>query len=250
MKSSINTLFILELIADLQPVGVNELTEKLQQPKTNIQRTLSTLHKAGWIRKAHSKQKGWVLTSKLFLLAQKSSNLSDLHSFAVPLIRSLNKTSEETVFLSLLDSNVMTVSYVIQGSKGSLAVVAEPGENYPLSLSAPGKACLAAMGDNDIQAYVDFWRNNYPTSPAIEKQQLLKEMAKINLRGYAIVDGVVSEHVVTVGACFFDATQQVYGGVGISMPTSRVTRDYVKDMGEKVKSTAHAITEELKRLGN
>ncbi len=250
MKSSINTLFILELIAAQQPLGVNELSKLLRQPKTNIQRSLSTLHKAGWIRKAHGKQKGWVLTSKLFLLAKKSSDLSDLHDLAGPLIQSLHKTTEETVFLSLLESSVMTVLCVIQGTKDGLVVVADSGDNYPLFLSAPGKACLAAMNDKDSGTYIDLALKNYSGPSSINRNHLLKDIAAAKQRGYAIVNRGVSEYIVTVGACFFDVTKQAFGGVGISIPTSRATSDYIENMGQKVKSTASAITKELKCLSH
>lgn len=243
MKSTINTLKILELIATYQPLGVNDLVKQLEQPKTNVQRALTTLSKAGWIRKAYGESTGWVLTSKLFVLANKSSALADLNSVALPYVRDLHKQTKETVFASYLEATQMTVFDVIQGTKDSLAVVSNTGDAYALHVSAPGKACMALMEDKKLGDSLEELKAFADNPPQIH--DLLEDLKATKKRGYAIVRGDVSSEVVTVGACFVDSLNKPLGGLGVSIPASRASEKMIKELGLKLKLAAKRIGETL-----
>lgn len=50
MESVKTALRVLEAVVDTPLVGVSELARRLNEPKTTIQRCLTTLHEAGYVR--------------------------------------------------------------------------------------------------------------------------------------------------------------------------------------------------------
>jgi DNA-binding IclR family transcriptional regulator len=242
MKSTLNALNILENIAKEQPITVNELALKLDQPKTNVQRVLSTLNEAGWIRKAFGQTKGWVLSSKLFILANQSCALADITTFASPHLRKLHAKTQETVFVSYLEGSEMTVADVIQGGKGRLAVMAEAGDSYPLPISAPGNACLATLLDEEIKIKLGSLIDEE------EMTALLKNIQKVRTLGYAVIRDKVSESVVTVGTCFQGVNGKAIGGIGVSVPVVRSTEAVIDNLGQELKEIAAVITLQLTAL--
>src|ERR1700758_4982353 len=69
---SVNTaLKVLEQLALAAPAGVSDLARAIDAPKSTIQRDLTTLHEAGWIRPVeHQGRRRWTLSAKVLTLAR------------------------------------------------------------------------------------------------------------------------------------------------------------------------------------
>src|SRR5690349_4481868 len=103
MKSVTRSLRILEAVAQHQPVTVGELAKLYGIPKSTVQRTLVTLHEAGWLRASRGDTTRWEIGARV--LAVRPAALQGANLFAAarePMVR-LRDALDETIHLSVPD---------------------------------------------------------------------------------------------------------------------------------------------------
>ena len=87
MDSVKTALKVLEQLALAAPAGVSDLARAIDAPKSTIQRDLTTLHEAGWIRPVvHQGRRRWTLSAKILTLARGLQPALRLRDIALPAI--------------------------------------------------------------------------------------------------------------------------------------------------------------------
>ncbi|MBS0959444.1 IclR family transcriptional regulator [Acetobacter thailandicus] len=155
-----------------------------------------------------------------------------------------------TITLTLLEG--MEVVYVAcRSSQTGLSASFRVGMRLPAIFTATGSAILAEMDDTSFRE----WLTLYPASawpePLTSKSVcsvtgLVREIAVIRERGYAVDSENVYEGLWCAGAVVRDYSGHVVAGLGISLLQAEVGRYDIASLGNRAMALAQAVS---KRLG-
>ena len=159
-------LSIIELL-NANPLGlsVNLIANRLNYPLNSVYRIMTTLER----RKYVSKQSGesvFVLSEKLLKLATPVAGEPAFIEMALPKMRSLRDSSQETVLAGVLVGEEGVVLEQVEGLH-SFSFRVNPGLRFPLHTAAPGKIFLsigaeaANLNDRQTQACQVHFQDNY-----------------------------------------------------------------------------------------
>ncbi|HEX4817626.1 MAG TPA: IclR family transcriptional regulator [Nonomuraea sp.] len=240
MQNVINALRVLEEVAARQPAGVGALARELGLPKSTVQRSLRTLHEAGWIRPAGGAVTRWQVTSKALQVGRRAE--LGLRDAALPVMEELRQRTGETIHLMVPESDAVVLIERLETDK-PLRIVLPLGIRLPLHASANGKAVLAHRADLDratgaLPAY---------TGTTITDPELLRaELADVRARGYADNRGEWRADIAAVAAAVLGPDGPV-ASLSVSTPASRMPDDLRPEYGKLVTQAAGALTEALRR---
>lgn len=243
MQSVRNALRVLEEVSMLQPVGVSELARRLGLPKSTVQRSLTTLHAAGWLA-AHGRGTTgtWALGAKPALVGQRSES-NRLRLAAEPIMQGLRVKTEETIHLMVPEGDQIVL---IERMDGSLPVrtFQTLGARTPIVASGNGKAMLAYLPEARVDAILAKGLTRYTPNTITDLEELRAELVRIRQRGYATNRGEYDPDVSSVAAAI-QSTGVLLGSISISVPTHRLDDTAVAELGPVVARAAAEIEDAL-----
>ena len=190
---------ILDLLAENpgQVAGPSELARRLGLPKSSIANICNALADLDLVRRIGTG----------FALGRKLAELGGAYLASVDLVQEfyeeaslLPTASEETVQLAVLDGLEMTYLARHDGRQ-PVRLTSQIGRRLPASVTATGKAALASLADEDLDARLALV-GELPvlTSRSLGTVDALRaELNVVRERGYAIDDEETVEGVVCFG---------------------------------------------------
>ena len=190
---------ILDLLAENpgQVAGPSELARRLGLPKSSIANICNALADLGLVRRIGTG----------FALGRKLAELGGAYLASVDLVQEfyeeaslLPTASEETVQLAVLDGLEMTYLARHDGRQ-PVRLTSQIGRRLPASVTATGKAALASLADEDLEARLALVRElPVLTSRSLATVAALRaELDVVRQRGYAMDDEETVEGVVCFG---------------------------------------------------
>ncbi|HET9085703.1 MAG TPA: IclR family transcriptional regulator [Candidatus Limnocylindrales bacterium] len=190
---------ILDLLAENpgQVAGPSELARRLGLPKSSIANICNALADLGLVRRIGTG----------FALGRKLAELGGAYLASVDLVQEfyeeaalLPAASEETVQLAVLDGLEMTYLARHDGRQ-PVRLTSQIGRRLPASVTATGKAALASLADEDLDARLAPVRElPVLTSRSLASVDALRtELNVVRDRGYAMDDEETVEGVVCFG---------------------------------------------------
>lgn len=220
-------LRVVEAVAEYQPIGLTELSRVLDEDKSALQRTLATLHDAGWIRPLSDSPPRWEVSTKPLIVAGRALAASPLPVRARTLLGSLRDATGETAHLAILDDSTITVVDVAEG-KQIVRTTLQVGQVHPAETSAAGRAICALLTPDDRAGF------------AADTAALLTDdaYAEIRTRGWSLCEGAVQPGSTSIAAAITDSTGGPVGAVIVSGPDTRLTPDRYTEIGALVRDVA------------
>lgn len=237
----ITALRVLDEVAANEPVGVSELARLLELPKSSVQRTLRTLHSAGWIQPVGVEMTRWGLTTHMLRLGQRAAGGLTLRDVAVPVMEELRAATEETVHLAVPEQHRVIVIERLD-SPQPVRTYIPLGMAAPIAASANGKAILATYADRELEALLDAGLPAYTASTVTDREALLTDLDRIRRRGYATNDEEWRSGVSAVAAAVM-ANGHAVAGISVSTPTHRMSADLQTRYGG-------LLTDAVRRIGS
>lgn len=244
VRSVITALRVLDEIADNQPVGVTQLARLLELPKSSVQRTLHTLHSAGWIQPTGAEMTRWALTQHMLRIAQRGAGELSLRNVAVPVMEELRSATQETVHLAVPDRDSIIVIERLD-SPQAVRTFIPLGMAAPMAASANGKAILARMSADELHAFVERGLAAYTPATVTDEDELLAQLAEVRRRGYATNTEEWRSGVSAVAAAITTSTGRPLAGISVSTPAQRMSRKLQVHYGGLVKDAAQRISATL-----
>jgi DNA-binding IclR family transcriptional regulator len=203
---------------EAQPLGLTltELANRLELPRSTVHRLVGALATEGLV--ANSVATGQVRIGPELIRIASAARL-DLRQQVEPLMRTIFDAVGETVDCSVLEAGQLRVVEVIP-TQHQLRVVAEVGAVFPLHCSSKGKAVLALLPDEEIEALVPRTLHRFTPQTITTRSRLLREIADVRKRGIALD---IEEHTPGVCAAAIGA-RDAYGSVftiSVPVPTQR-----------------------------
>lgn len=183
-----------------QHLGNQELSQMTGLPKPTITRLTHTLSRLGYLKQVPNSSKFQLSVGVLSFGYSMLSNLS-LRSVAHPLMKNLADYAEAAVAMATRDRLNMIYLDVVQG-KGNVTMRRQVGTHLPIHLSSMGRACLAAMPEDEREFLMDAIRLKHAAEwPQIQKdlEQAFKDYQEY---GYCFSMGEWHKDVNSVAVPF------------------------------------------------
>jgi DNA-binding IclR family transcriptional regulator len=181
-------------------------------------------------------------------LAERTSILLeqlDLRKIAAPYMEELKTWCGESVNLAVRDGYAVVYIERMFGSQ-PLGIRSELGKRAPLHSTALGKAILTFLPETERSTLLENYEFRKVTPSTIDNMNdFLKELERVRHLGYAVDEQENEVGGRCVGAPIFDFNGYPIGAVSISIPIIRFPNNQIGTYGERLKSTANAISNQM-----
>lgn len=206
-------------------LSLGQIAERVGLPRSTVQRIVSALSDEGFISTLQ-RDGGITLGPEIQNLARATA-LETRERFR-PIMIAIAEATGETVDLAKLEGNRMRFLDQVVGSQ-RLRTVSSIGETFPLTSTANGKAALACLDSETVDALIKTELTNDVAGKRIRKQ-LLEELKAIRAGALAKDEDEHTEGISAMGFAISDSLGDVYA-LSTPVPSSRYAR--VKDLLEK-----------------
>lgn len=226
------------------PAGPSEISRRLGLPKSSIANICGALADSGLLRRVGTG----------FALGRKLAELGGAYLAAVDLVQEfyqacqlLPTASQETIQLAVLDGLEMTYLARHDGRQ-PVRLTSQIGRRLPASVTATGKAALAALDEDELASRLATIRE-LPVLTAhshASVDALLSDLAEVRRRGYAMDDEETVEGVVCLGV-MLPARQPAEGphAVSVTLLKARATDDRVPALLADLGSLRDSLSDPL-----
>jgi DNA-binding IclR family transcriptional regulator len=224
-------------------IAFADLARTLPFARTTIHRILYSLEKLGYVEKDELTSR-YHLGTKFFELTGPATNFRRLQSVSKGVMQQLLLRFGETINLGIIEDYEVAHIEVLQ-SPSALRIAATPGERNPAHSTALGKAMLAFLPENEVEAILEHRPLIRRTPKTItQKKHLLEHLASIRERAVALDMEENLIGVVCVAAPIFDRTGRVVAGLSVSGPATRMLPK-LAHVREEIRNSASAISRML-----
>ena len=220
-----------------QPHGLSlgQIAAKVELARSTVQRIVAALESEKLVVAATPGGRVRLGPALLRLAASVETNVAALaHPFIADLSASLGETVD---FAAVRRDHLVFVDQVVGMQR--LQAVSAVGETFPLYCTANGKAYLASLSDDEIEALIgrSYARRTPNTLTKIEP--LLKEIRAVRQAGFAFDR---EEHVLGISAIGVALRDMMGNPVAISVPVpTQRFRGREEDIAERLLATKRAL---------
>lgn len=232
-------LAMLEFLAGL-PEGatLSELGARLDVSIASIFRLAGALEELGYIRR-DEKTKRFAVTQKLLLLGQPHSGRRSLVECALePMRRILAATGETTQLCCLAEADCVMLEQL--PSLHPFKYIVDLGSRVPIHCCAPGKAILAFLPDDALDAVLPrLYFEKHTERTILSREALLVELERVRACGYALDCGEHFDGIHCVAAPLLDRHGHTLGAITIAGPATRIPVSRFEEIGHLIISAAN-----------
>jgi len=223
LDSVTKTLDIVEALWQAEGAGVTELTDLVELPKSTVHAHLSTLLEKGYVVQEDGEYR---LSLRFLTYGEHVKNAEPLYHVAKAPIADLAERTGERVFCSTEENGLATVLHVEEGER-SLQSDITVGTHMYHHASATGKAIMAHMNDDRIDAIIDQWGlPGFTDSTITTREQLEAELDRVRERGVAVNSGEYRPGVHVVAAPILPGDGPVAGSIALAGPEQRLRSEW------------------------
>lgn len=169
--------------------------------------------------------KRYMLGPKVLHLKNIALAASDLYAQALPVLRELNQTSQETVHLAVLrNDELLTVAKL--DALHSVRIN-RPDDARAIHCTATGKSILAFLPESEQERLLDLYGMvKFTPKTIVDPDQLQEELQRVREQGYALDIEEFNPGVCCIGAPIRNHAGEVLGSFSVSVPVFRA--DYAR----------------------
>jgi IclR family acetate operon transcriptional repressor len=258
MRAALTTLRVLELVSELQPVGVSAVARASGIPKSSVQRCLVTLRQAGWLTQSTEDTHRWVLTGRALSIGMRGSTEKGLREAALAVMQDLRDETRETIHLLGFGEEHAPAPGIEPATDPALVVIdrldgSEPvrtwvrlGTRVPLHATCAGLAVLARLPDAEVDRLLRGPLERYSDHTIVDRNALATELRDVRERGYATADRSWRRGVGAVAAAVIDTAGQPVAALVISTPVQRFDAGRARVLGALVAAAAARVSSALR----
>ncbi len=235
------TIMVLNCFSESQPEQkLSEIAEGIGLNKSTVHGILNTLKYHGLISQDEESRK-YRLGLRLMELGSRAANSLNIIQLAGPEIRKLCNETEETVHLGTLDHDEMVYIDKVE-SLQSMRIASSVGARLPAYCTSLGKTIMAFLDQEElIKTIPDVFRPFTPNT-IMNMDDLLKELEKIRVNGYAIDNEEYSVGLRCVAAPIYNHEGEVKYSISVSGPGIRMSAGKMDQIILMVKETCNDLS--------
>ena len=236
---------VIERLAENGPMGIMDLSAELGFHKSTTHRLVTSLQYMGYIRQDEESLK-YALSLKFLEIGSKILEQTNMASLIHPSLKKLSEQTGETVHLVRREGTEAVYIDKVESTVSSIRMVSRVGSRIPLYCSGVGKAIMATLPDEEVKK---IWNESIiekKTDKTItDFSQMQEVLEEVRQNGYALDDEENEKGVRCIAACLHGYQKEVKYAFSISGPTSRMTRERVKELAVDVKKVQEELSREL-----
>lgn len=244
VKSLYKALRVLECFtADRPELGITEISGQLGLYKSNVHNIVDTFVKAGYLEQNPDNEK-YRLGLKILELGSVISSQFNFRTAILPYMQELADHTNETVYLGIPSEG--EVIYLDSATpKNLLNPRAMMGVKAPLYCTGIGKAMLAFLPEEAVNAVIGKGLVPYTENTITDGSRLLEELRMVRARGYS-TDNMEHEYgIKCIGMPVFNKKKQVTAGISISGPSLRFEEAKIQEYAVILRDKIHLIQEKM-----
>lgn len=236
---------VMEMLADHGEMGLMELSTALNLHKSTVHRLLMSLIYMGYAKQDEVSQK-YMLSYKVVNMASKVLERTDVLQIAKPFMERLSDLSGEAVHLVQREGNNILYIYKIEAKVGTIRMVSHVGMVHPMYCSGVGKAIMATLPEKEVRKIWNESTIEKKTDRTItDYAKMLEVLEEVKRNAYALDDEENENGVRCIAACLYGHQKEVKYAFSISGPTSRMTKERVKELAVDVRKVQEELSREL-----
>lgn len=248
VKSSLRTLEILELLsAAPERQSIASMSRALAIPKSSLHGLLRTMVGRGWLETDETGTL-YSLGLRALLTGAAYVETDDIVGLAQGPLDALTERTGETVHLGRLDGSDV-VYLAKRESRHALRLFSAVGRRLPAHATALGKALLAQLGDDEVDARLPRPLAGLTPQTITDPAVLHRELAAVRAAGYAMDDGENAPGIRCLSVAL-QPVRQSHNAISCSVPESRMTdthRDEILAALRDAATAVDALTRHLRR---
>jgi DNA-binding IclR family transcriptional regulator len=236
-------LRVLELLADHGELGVSAVAAHLDTNRAGCHRFLLSLRDLGYVEKTEEGR--YRLTFKVLELGMKKLEGFEIRHTAHPMMQELSRAFRETVNLGFWDGHAIVHLDKINSTE-ILRMDSGLGTLAPAYCTGLGKAILAFLPEDDVDAYLQAIEFEQLTPNTIHSAETLREALKtIRAKGFAVDNEELSIGLRCIGAPVFDYIGRASFALSISGPTHRMSDERIEAMSEVLQTVCRRLSQKI-----
>ena len=237
-------LSVIRCFSDERPrLTLSEVARQTGLSRASARRSLLTLQTLGYVS---SDDRQFFLTPRVLTLGYAYLSSLSFADVAQSHLADLANEVHESCSASVLEG--VDIVYVARAAtKRIMTISLSVGTRLPAYATSMGRVLLAALPDDQLNAYLDQGTLAPLTERTIvDRDQLSAELARTRTRGWCLVDQELEDGLRSVAVPVHDASGRVVAAVNTSAHATRVPLTTLqKSFLAKLKDCAAAIDAEL-----
>ena len=227
------------------PIGVTEVAERAELPKSTAARMLATLSHEGAVEQVPGDTR-YRLGPRIATLAEGVVPVRSLIATARPILEELAAQTGETAGLSIAEGFV--VHYVDQvGTSHQVQVRDWTGTRVPMHAVSSGLVFLAQLPPSTLDAYFDGELEAFTPRTLTDPHALRERLRGVAIDGFAWVHEEFAEGLSSVAAGVADASGGIAAAIHVHGPAYRFPQGRDTEIGAIVLGAATRASERLRR---
>jgi DNA-binding IclR family transcriptional regulator len=227
------------------PIGVTEVAERAELPKSTAARMLATLSHEGAVEQVPGDTR-YRLGPRIATLAEGVVQVRSLITTCRPILEELAAATGETAGLSIAEGFV--VHYVDQvGTSHQVQVRDWTGTRVPMHAVSSGLVFLAQLPAVALDAYLARELEAFTPRTLTAPDALRERLAQVRADGFAWVHEEFAEGLNSVAAAVADASGAIAAAIHVHGPAYRFPASREAEMGAKVLEAATRASERVRR---
>lgn len=235
---------VLACFREAETLGISELAQLLNEHKSVVHRTLSTLESCGFLEQLPENRRyrlGLALLEYGTLVAERL----EVRTVGRPVLAQLARQTGETALLTVFSGDECLCVDKCDAEQ-PVKIALQVGHRTPLHAGASAKAILAHLPADEIRQLLDRTvLRAYTQNTLTQREQLQEELDTIARQGYAVGRGEMDAVLRSVAAPVFNHEVRVIGSVGIAGLRDRFGPTRLPFLAEQVMAAAGAISARL-----
>lgn len=234
-------LSIIETLAKSDvPLGVTDIYDMNQLPKSTIFMIMTTLEELNYVQKTEDGK--YRLTLKLYNIGMEMLSKMDIRTVAKPVMEELANELRFTVHLAMLENGKASYIEKVKGP-GFVQFSTEVGQSMLLHNSGVGKVLAAYMPEEALEHYLKLHGMPATTEHTITSIDTFKQfLANIRENGYAIEDEEGELGIRCIATPIYDHSGKVVASLGITTLRNELPSISFPEIGWKLEQKAMQIS--------
>ncbi|MEG1548720.1 MAG: IclR family transcriptional regulator [Clostridia bacterium] len=225
------------------PLPLKELSSRMGMPKSTLHGLLSTMREYRVV--AQDEYGRYRLGAHLLELSSAIIRQSDVVGIAKPLLQSISREVEESACVCVLDGDYVLVLDSV-AAMNPMRVMTDAGMRLPLHASAPGKAILAKLPEDEALRLIRLCGlAAYTPHTITDIKAIVAERLHIQEMGYAIDNGELRVGMRAVAAAISGPDGKYSYAIAVTGMFRKITDETFQTAQALVVEAAQTISKRI-----
>ncbi|MFB0546338.1 MAG: IclR family transcriptional regulator [Anaerolineae bacterium] len=229
-------------------MALGDLSQAANLPKSTTHRLLQTLMQHKLVEQDEETGK-FSPGLKVFEMAYRVLNGMELRTEALPVMERLNRETNFTVHLAILD-DAEVVYIEKREADRPIRTYSAVGKRVPAHCTALGKVLLAHLTQEELRRIVEKkGLPRYTDNTITTWDELLDHLDTVRTRSYALDNGEHEEMIRCVAAPVRDHRDKVVGAIGLTSTVNHMSLEDAQRLSASVVRSAEEISRRIGYVG-